>query len=169
MFRRSPTRARQSGNRSVFVELESVQVTRILLVNGPNLNLLGSREPDHYGSITLEDIEAAAASRAVELGFELVPFQSNHEGEILDFLHLEGPSASGIIINPGAFTHYSYALRDALGAVGKPVVEVHISNIHAREEFRHHSVVAPVAVGQIAGLGKFGYLAALDFLAERCA
>jgi 3-dehydroquinate dehydratase-2 len=141
-------------------------LVRILLINGPNLNLLGSREPDHYGRITLAEIESAMTSRASVLGVDVVAFQSNHEGAILDFLHAEGPSSSGIVINPGALTHYSYALRDALSAVGKPVVEVHISNIHAREQFRHLSVVAPVAVGQIAGLGMFGYLAALDYLVE---
>jgi 3-dehydroquinate dehydratase-2 len=118
--------------------------------------------------MTLADIESAVGGRAAERGLDIVAFQSNHEGEILDFLHSQAPEAAGIIINPGALTHYSYALRDALSAVEKPVVEVHISNIHAREEFRHRSVVAPVAVGQIAGLGVFGYLAAVDYLSEHC-
>lgn len=144
-------------------------MARILLVNGPNLNLLGTREPEHYGSLTLAGIEGAVVERAIELDQELaiVAFQSNHEGAILDFLHAEAPAAAGIIINPGALTHYSYALRDALSAIDRPVVEVHISNIHAREEFRHRSVVAPVAIGQIAGLGKIGYLAALEYLVDR--
>jgi 3-dehydroquinate dehydratase-2 len=143
----------------------------ILLINGPNLNLLGSREPEHYGSMTLADIEAGVTNRAKELDHDLrvIPFQSNHEGAILDFLHTQAPSADGIIINPGALTHYSYALRDALTALGKPVVEVHISNIHAREAFRHHSVIAPVAAGQVAGLGLFGYVAALEYLVRQLA
>ena len=139
---------------------------RILLVNGPNLNLLGSREPEHYGRTSLQDIEAAVLGRAAQSASEVTVtcFQSNHEGAILDFLHAEAPKSDGIIINPGALTHYSYALRDALSALEKPVVEVHISNIHAREAFRHQSVVAPVANGQIAGLGIYGYLAAVDYL-----
>jgi 3-dehydroquinate dehydratase-2 len=141
-------------------------VRRILLVNGPNLNLLGTREPQHYGSLTLAEIEAAVRDRAAAAAspVEVVAFQSNHEGALIDFLQQEGPASTGVIINPGAFTHYSYAIRDAISAIGKPVVEVHISNIHARETFRHTSVIAPIAVGQITGLGLSGYLAALDYL-----
>ncbi|MGD9713450.1 MAG: type II 3-dehydroquinate dehydratase [Thermomicrobiales bacterium] len=140
--------------------------TRVLLINGPNLNMLGTREPRHYGSVTLASIEQSMRTRgeALSPSVEVVTFQSNHEGEIIDFIHEEGRGAIGIIINPGAFTHYSYAIRDALSAVGTPVVEVHISNVHARETFRHHSVIAPVAIGQIVGLGTDGYHFALDFL-----
>ena len=137
---------------------------RILLVNGPNLNLLGTRQPEIYGSTTLKDIEDRVSGRAAELGVELRCFQSNAEGEILSFLQAEGPAADGVIINPGALTHYSLALRDVFEAIGKPVLEVHISNIYAREEFRHHSVIADIAVGQISGLGWRGYIAALDSL-----
>jgi 3-dehydroquinate dehydratase-2 len=137
---------------------------RILLINGPNLNLLGTRQPDVYGTTRLEDIEERVAQRAAELGVEVMPFQSNSEGDIVEFLQKEGPSADGIVINAGALTHYSIALRDTLEALRKPFVEVHISNIYAREEFRHHSVFADIAVGQISGLGWRGYIAALDAL-----
>lgn len=137
---------------------------RILLINGPNLNLLGTREPDIYGTLTLDDIVARVKSRAAELGVEIVDFQSNSEGEIVDFIQREAPNADGALINAAALTHYSLALLDAINATGLKVIEVHISNIHAREEFRHHSVIAGAAVGQVAGLGWRGYIAALDAL-----
>ncbi len=137
---------------------------RILLINGPNLNLLGSRQPDVYGSTTLPDIVDRVTSRGRELGVEIESFQSNTEGEIVGFIQANARAADGIIVNAGALTHYSLAVRDAFEAVQKPVVEVHISNIYAREEFRHHSVFADIAVGQITGLGWRGYIAALDAL-----
>ena len=139
---------------------------RIALINGPNLNLLGSREPDIYGPHTLADIEERAARRAEELGVELVCFQSNHEGEIIDFIQKQGAEAEGFIINPGAFTHYSIAIRDALTSIAKPVIEVHLSNIHGREEFRRTSVIAEIALGQVSGLGWRGYVLALEALTE---
>lgn len=141
----------------------------ILLLNGPNLNLLGTREPTHYGRTTLGEIVAGVKSHAAGLSpaVAIRDLQSNHEGELIDTIQQLGPAAVGIIINPGALTHYSIALRDALAAVGTATVEVHISNIHARETFRHHSVIAPVAIGQIAGLGPHGYRLALEFLVER--
>ena len=138
---------------------------KILIINGPNLNMLGTRDPTQYGTKTMSDIEAAVRNRAGELGVEADFFQSNHEGAIVDFLHASA-DASGIVINPGALTHYGLSLRDALADSRLPVVEVHISNVHARERFRRHSVVSPIAVGQIAGLGWRGYVLALEFLAS---
>jgi 3-dehydroquinate dehydratase-2 len=137
---------------------------RILLINGPNLNLLGTREPDIYGTLTLADIVGRVKARASELGVEIADFQSNIEGEIVEFIQREAPNADGAIINAAALTHYSLALHDVINATGLKVIEVHISNIHAREEFRHHSVIAGIAIGQVAGLGWRGYIAALDAL-----
>jgi 3-dehydroquinate dehydratase-2 len=141
----------------------------VLLINGPNLNMLGAREPDLYGHTSLRDIEAALQEQGARVRpcLTVVPFQSNHEGALIDFIQQEGPAAYGIIINPGGLTHYSVALRDALAAVGRPIIEVHLTNIHAREPFRHTSLVAPIAAGQIAGLGATGYRLALEWFIER--
>lgn len=138
----------------------------IAVVNGPNLNLLGSREPDIYGRTTLEDIRVGLERKAEELGVEVELFQSNHEGAIIDYLQGLPHRSQGIIINPGALTHYSYALRDALASLNIPIVEVHISNIGSREEWRSISVISPVVTGIIAGLGAGGYELALVALAE---
>ncbi len=136
---------------------------RVLVVNGPNLNFLGIREKEIYGSEDYDDLLGLLENKAKELGITVETFQSNCEGEIIDRLQKAYyDKVDGIIINPGAYTHYSYAIRDALSTLTVPKIEVHISNIHQREEFRHHSVTAPVCTGQIAGLGLYGYLLAMD-------
>lgn len=142
---------------------------RILVVHGPNLDRLGVREPEVYGTQTLADIEGRIRERARERGAETDFFQSASEGRIIEYLHREGPEADGIILNGGALTHYSIALYDCLKALAAPVVEVHISNLYARTDggFRTRSVTAPAAVGVITGLGAAGYLLALDYLIER--
>jgi len=137
---------------------------KILLIHGPNLNMLGRREPEIYGHTTLAQIDEAARARASSAGATLLAFQSNHEGALIDFIQAEGWDADGIIINPGALTHYGLALRDALASLSAPIVEVHLSNVYRRESFRHTSVVAPIATGQIAGLGWRGYLLALEWM-----
>ena len=138
----------------------------ILIINGPNLNMLGVREPGIYGSQTLETLCEKIRKKAKELNVGVDFFQSNIEGEIINQIHFAMGKYDGIIINPGAYTHYSYAIRDALASVNVDTVEVHISNVHKREEFRHKSVTAPVCRGQICGLGTNGYLYALEELAN---
>lgn len=135
----------------------------ILVINGPNLNLLGTREPGIYGNTTLEDIESLVRGKASELGVTCEFFQSNHEGAIIDFIQANR-QAAGIIVNPGAYTHTSIAIRDAITSVSVPAVEVHLSNIHRREEFRSHSYIAPVCIGQICGFGAMSYVLGLEAL-----
>ncbi len=141
---------------------------KILVINGVNLNMLGIREPDKYGSMTLKDLEKELYSYSFELGINLEAFQSNHEGEIVEKIHSAKDNFDGIVINAGAYTHTSVAIRDALSAVEIPTVEVHITNIYKREEFRHHSYLAPVCIGQISGFGvnsyKLGLKAVVDYL-----
>ena len=139
---------------------------KIVVVNGPNLNLLGKREPEIYGTRSMADLLKAVRAKARKLGVQMSVFQSNHEGEIIDFLQKEAPGSAGVLINPGALSHYSLALYDCLQALALPVVEVHLSNIHAREEFRSKSVTARAARGVITGLGFLGYELALEFLAQ---
>ncbi len=141
---------------------------KILLLNGPNLNLLGTREPATYGSATLADVEAMCQAEAGKLGAQLLSFQSNHEGALIDRVHAaRGEQVGFIVINPGAFTHTSIALRDALAGVAIPFIEVHISNVHKREKFRHHSYLSDIAEGVIVGLGVGGYRVALQAAVER--
>ncbi|MBB3120535.1 type II 3-dehydroquinate dehydratase [Pseudoduganella violacea] len=140
----------------------------LLLLNGPNLNLLGTREPEVYGASTLADVEQAAQAQAAAAGASLACFQSNHEGALIDRIHAaRAEGVDGIIINPGGLTHTSVALRDALAGVAIPFIEVHISNIYQREEFRHHSFLSAIAQGTICGLGIEGYRLAIDFALKK--
>ena len=139
-------------------------MTSTLILNGPNLNLLGTRQPEVYGKTTLADVEALCREKAKTLGFDVAFEQSNHEGALIDLIHAAKGKHAGIVLNAGAYTHTSIALMDAIASVELPVVEVYLSNIHAREAFRHRSYIAPVALGQICGFGAQGYLMALDAL-----
>ncbi len=143
---------------------------KILVINGVNMNMLGSREPEKYGQITLKDLEKDLYAFSFELGVELETFQSNMEGEIVEKIHSALNCFDGIVINAGAYTHTSIAIRDAISAVNIPTVEVHMTNIYKREEFRHHSYLAPVCIGQISGFGensyKLGLKAVVDFLSK---
>ncbi len=136
----------------------------ILILHGPNLNLLGTREPEVYGSLTLADINSKLEKAGQEMGVEVRTFQSNSEGALIDALHAAQEWAGGVVFNPGAYTHTSVALRDAIAAIGIPVVEVHLSNVYAREEFRHKSLLAPVCVGKITGFGWRSYLLGMQAL-----
>ena len=139
---------------------------KILVIHGPNINLTGKREPGHYGTETLDDINAQILAYAKEKGLECETMQSNHEGAIIDFIHGAMQDCAGIILNAGAYTHYSYAIHDAIAAVPVPCIEVHFSNVHARGGWRDTSVIAPACIGCIAGFGKQSYLLALDYFAR---
>ena len=137
---------------------------KILVLNGPNLNLLGEREPAVYGDNSLQSINDRLSAKAEKMGFQLDFFQTNSEGEIIDKLHEARRDCAGVILNAGAYTHYSYAIRDAIAAIKIPVIEVHLSNVDNREEFRKNSVIAPVCIGSISGFGEYSYALALDAL-----
>lgn len=140
---------------------------KILVIHGPNLNMLGTREVEIYGTESLSDLNSRLERKAREFGVELDMYQSNHEGDLIDFIQRNAREAVGIVINPGALTHYGLSLRDTLAGTSLPVVEVHLSNIYAREEFRHDSVIAPIARGQICGFGWRSYAAAIELLATQ--
>lgn len=137
----------------------------VFVLNGPNLNLLGKREPGIYGTLTLAEIERRVRERAERMGLEIAFRQSNHEGQLVDWIHEAGERGAGVVINAGAYTHTSVALRDAISGAGVPAVEVHLSNVHAREGFRHHSYIAPVCLGVIAGFGSMSYILGLEAVA----
>jgi len=139
----------------------------LLVLNGPNLNTLGQRQPEVYGTTTLQDIEEMCCAHAQTHGFDCEALQSNHEGALIDALHAARGVHVGVVLNAGAFTHTSVALRDAISAIALPVIEVHISNVHAREAFRHTSLIAPVTLGQITGFGPHGYILAIDALIHK--
>lgn len=146
-------------------------MTSISVINGPNLNLLGTRKPEIYGRTTLADVERICRDETAKLGLDIEFHQSNHEGQLIDWIHELGPAVKsgksiGAVYNPGAHTHYSYAIRDAIEGASLPVIELHISNVHAREEFRHHSVISPIARGIIVGFGVLGYSLAIRGLYE---
>ncbi|WP_204105535.1 MULTISPECIES: type II 3-dehydroquinate dehydratase [Spirulina sp. CCY15215] len=150
---------------------KTIDLLNILVLNGPNLNLLGQREPSFYGLATLAEIDAMLVREAEALGVKVECYQSNHEGALIDAIHRAGEEKQGLIINAGAYTHTSVALRDAIAGVKLPTVEVHLSNIYQREEFRHHSYIAPIAIGQISGFGansyRLGLLAIVEYLQQK--